>query len=81
MYIRNNLLQLDHVFCHVSTIRFPLKKCLAFSQLLFAGPEYITFVDLNILILVRVVVSCWAKGVLGNLERTLNLSKILWKYL
>ena len=33
------MLQLDHVFCHISTIRFSLK----FSELLVAGLEYITF--------------------------------------
>ena len=50
VYITILTLQLDLVLCHSSAIKFQFKKqFLTFSQLLVAGPEYITFGDLNIL--------------------------------
>ena len=44
------MLQLDHVFRHVSTIRFTLETLNVLSFLIqVADPEYVIFVEKNIL--------------------------------
>ena len=46
----NEMLQLDHEFYYIRTIRFPLQVLNGkFSQLLVAGPKYMVFVKKNTL--------------------------------
>ena len=93
MYVWSNMLQLDHFFCRISRIKIPTWNFerIKFSQVLFDGIEYLTFVGMNILKTAQsgLEAASWkmlweidaSKMLNKSSEITINMSKALWKYL
>ena len=67
------MLQVSHVFCHVTQLRYNMKfKVLMFSQLIVISRKCTTLVDTNIFKTDWVVRSYYQKGISG-----IDLSMIL----